>query len=510
MVSVHCLMAITISSSPFLRQSEINVYKQDGDTVIETRYSRMNHIEYDDDAYKEIMLKLIDIGDNSIEEVNTCCDNVNDMINSMNPDKYTSNTDEIKNSIQNELKEIRDLATTINYALLAYDACDRALKENVDKYIIDSLFDDADLSTIIRNDINPFTEDRNNDGIFEYNLNTNFTQFGEQLLDNVEDSINILNNLSDILDTYGLDYEKIGYSREKVEEELLYICHKRGGTEVYKILEALENNRPNNYSDFSFNPSAPLHDASYYNFSTERIGDYSVLSEMINVNGFDIEFTQVLPSDYTDIERLVFDYTKANTINTLSYLPNDFLSCIINNNNAVVLTCDRNSQRDNSEWGGYYLDDTNVSCSGIIVIDANGALYAKDYYTRDTVIHELAHKFDDSLNGTDDASYLYTLASDEGYKKWNLYREKYCDILPFLVELGYNSDFLHEEYNTHEFFAEAVVTYYLARDELERLCPDVYAELYSMLPEPSQFSQVEKVAFLQDSDDTKGIIGGED
>ena len=92
--------------------------------------------------------------------------------------------------------------------------------------------------------------------------------------------------------------ETFGMDKDTVINDLLLVYDKRGANEAYSIIHALENNCPNNYQEYSFNPVNQLHDNNHYDFS-KNISNYQTNSEIININGYDYEITQVLPKDCT-------------------------------------------------------------------------------------------------------------------------------------------------------------------------------------------------------------------
>ena len=465
-------------------------YKFGNGNNIDVKNTRINHIEYDEEAYYNLMTNFVSLGNSISSSIASECSNISSICSNISPEAIACDTSGITSAAQSIQDNINNLNETVNYSLLAYDTCDKYLKGRIDKSLIDSLFDEDNfLAKTFKNIIQNNVSDDGN-GILEYKETADF------------DKISRKTNMSIDLENSNLDYNTIGLSKEKIMDELIYIDDNDRDAEV--VLYALCNNRPNNYSNFNFNPSSMMHDAAYYNFDTESLKNLRVQSEMINVKGYDVEFAQVLPSDCTKTEELVYNYAKANSINTLNKLPNNFLSCIENDNNVIILTANCDSQLyKGDDWGGYYRHDTNEDSPGVIVIDAHGSLNSK-YYTEDTIIHEMAHKFDDSLNKSDVANGLYT--SNEAYIRWKSYKEKYSGILPGLVPYGYDYDELAADEKTSEFFAESVVAYFLAPEDLRKACPMVYKELFKFFPRPIPGAAPISVATPR----PPSIIGGED
>lgn len=136
--------------------------------------SRINHIDFDEDEYYNLMTKLINIYNSNYKSVDVYFNNINNDIDIF-PDKYFNNQcDSISNNINNHISDISNIQGNINYSLLAYQGCDQNLKDALNN-LIDSLFeDDTVLSNDYKRNLSSFIEDRNRDGILEYKLDTNF------------------------------------------------------------------------------------------------------------------------------------------------------------------------------------------------------------------------------------------------------------------------------------------------------------------------------------------------
>ena len=152
----------------------------DGDS----KYRRMNHVEYDEDDYHSLMTSLISIGQNAMSSIDSACSSVDAALNSMSPEKYGGDTSGIRSAASAQIDAINNLNTTINYSLLAYDTCDKDLKSAVDTYIIDNLFDpnETNIEKYFKENISLHIEDRDSDGIFEYKKDTDFNDLYEKAI----------------------------------------------------------------------------------------------------------------------------------------------------------------------------------------------------------------------------------------------------------------------------------------------------------------------------------------
>ena len=158
------------------------VYKFNFDEIVQNginnrklKYSRINHIEYDEEAYDKILLILNIINNSCKSIITTACSNIENSINIF-PDNYSSSgIDSVKSNIIEHFDLIKSLSEMTNYSLLAYQMCDDSMKEGL-YLLVDSLFDDneANLANNFKNIIRSSIEDRNHDNILEYKENTNF------------------------------------------------------------------------------------------------------------------------------------------------------------------------------------------------------------------------------------------------------------------------------------------------------------------------------------------------
>jgi hypothetical protein len=134
-------------------------------------YSMINHIEYDEEAYDEILQVLNSIDGSSIK---TACSNIESELSSL-PDKCSSDVASVKSTIDGHIDLISSLSSITNYSLLAYQTCDESLKDNLNTLIL-SLFElkDQTIASSFINTIKDVIEDRDGDKVLEYKEGTNF------------------------------------------------------------------------------------------------------------------------------------------------------------------------------------------------------------------------------------------------------------------------------------------------------------------------------------------------
>lgn len=159
-----------------------NVYDYDYDYVknsqIVTRndrrsYSKINHIEYDEEAYNNIIKSFNSVGSSYQGVITSACSSIESAVNSF-PDSYSSaGISSVGSSVEGHIGLISSLGEMTNYSILAYQTCDEELKSGLES-LIDSLFGDSDttLSENFKKAINNTIEER--DGIISYKEGTIF------------------------------------------------------------------------------------------------------------------------------------------------------------------------------------------------------------------------------------------------------------------------------------------------------------------------------------------------
>lgn len=272
------------------------------------------------------------------------------------------------------------------------------------------------------------------------------------------------------------DYQRFNLKEENVINDIMYIYDNRGSNTAYNTIKALVNNCPKNYDNYHFSPIRQPKSNDSYDYNHKTINQYETNSEIININGYNYEFNQVLPKDCTNVERLVYDFSKANIINTMRTLPDTYLKlCSMGNSNSIILTTSKDAMNNQGNWGGYYKTSNYFSNNNnMVVIDINRGLEYNDYYTQDILIHELSHKFDDMLKNE---SIINSLLGNEYYSttsdNWKEMFQKHQNIIKKLTNYEYK-DFP----NINEFFGDTAVAYFKKPQELKNQCPDIY-DLFS-------------------------------
>ena len=287
------------------------------------------------------------------------------------------------------------------------------------------------------------------------------------------------------------DVEKYGLTKEQVIDDLVYVYEKRGATEAYAVMRAVTNNCPNNYQEYDFEPTSQKHNNGYYDYNSNTIDKYQTNSETINVNGYEYEIAQVLPKDCTDIEMLAYNFGKANIINTMRTLPSKFLElCSKGNANVITLTCDRNAMNNNANWSGYYKPSALLSSkTNMITIDIRGSFNDNNFYTQDTLIHEMGHKFDDMIYGKNIIDYIFGRLSYTGTSDaWEKAYKQYGNVVSSLNLGGYMS-----YPNVNEFFGDAIVMYFKEPRMMKTMCPEAYSLINNMLGGEYGYSYSEKM-----------------
>ena len=288
--------------------------------------------------------------------------------------------------------------------------------------------------------------------------------------------------------------EDFGLDRESVINDLIYTYDNRGSKEAYAIMKALENNCPENYSTYNFQPKKQKHPNASYDFNDDVVSKYQTNSEDINVNGYSYEIVQVLPKDCTKTEELAYNFGKANIINTMRTLPDKYLEiCSKGNSNAIVLTCTQSVTNNNANWSGYYKpsaflsDDTNS-----ITIDIHGSFTDNSFYTQDTLIHEMGHKFDDLLYGKNIVDWIFGVTAYTNSKKeWSEAYKKYNNVLSGINLGGYTS-----YPNVNEFFGDTTVAYFKNPEMLKTMCPEAYNLMSNMLDGEYGYSYDQKIVHV--------------
>ena len=137
-------------------------------------YTTINHIEYDEEAYDNILNSLNNVESSYSSTIESAYSNISDTVGSF-PDSCSFNVMDIANGIRGHITLVNSLKESINYSLLAYQATESDLKDALN-ILIDDLFGESEigLATIFKREIYNTIEDRDNDKIMEYKKGTNF------------------------------------------------------------------------------------------------------------------------------------------------------------------------------------------------------------------------------------------------------------------------------------------------------------------------------------------------
>lgn len=288
--------------------------------------------------------------------------------------------------------------------------------------------------------------------------------------------------------------EEFGLDEDTLINELLNIYDRRGASEAYAIIHAIEYNCPRNYHDYNFNPTSLINSNSYYDFNKNAINNYQTNSEIVNINGYNYEIVQVLPKDCTKIEALAYNFGKANIINTMRTLPDKYLElCSKGNANTITLTCARDAMNNHGEWSGYYKPSSFLgSNNNNITIDIHGSFNDNTFYTQDTLIHEMGHKFDDLIYNKSVVDWLFGNTSyTKNSSDWNNAYKKYNNVLNSINLGGYTT-----YPNVNEFFGDATVAYFKDPRILKTMCPEVYELISKMLDGEYGYSYSDKMVAI--------------
>ena len=399
--------------------------------------------------------------------------------------KYLIGNSKIKNEYQDLNKYVNTIRNDTNFLKNIINELEEATGESLDKLISKKYSDEYYKDAILKHYANQICNDKDTNKLETLDM---CYEKDEELSAYCKRQY-FIDNYSSYLE--GFDYEKFGLTKETLEKELIQIYDTKGPSEAYSIMRALVNNCPENYFDYHFNPQEQIHNNAYYDYNKKTIGDFITNSEVIDINGYKYEIAQVLPKNCTSIERLAYDFSKANTINTMKTLPNKYLElCSKGNSNTIVLSSSQSAMNNNGNWSGYYVTSSLFNKNtNMIVIDAHGSFNNNEYYTQNTIIHEMGHKFDDMMYSKSIIDKLfgkinYTSTNNEWQNAFN----KYKNVLNSINTNGY------ENYpNVSEFFGDATVAYFKNPNAVKKLCPEVYSLINKMLDGEYGYSYADKI-----------------
>ena len=432
-----------------------------------TRYTKDGHIEYKEEEYQTLMQDLINAKNDFAESIESACASIDAALASIQPEPFSGNADGIRSAANAGVDQICNLKDNINCTLLAYDACDKNLYDDVRDYLTKSLFDenDAHLGNEIRkfflpsNDedekrINKYNVKYKNGGeILEYSEETDFKMLGKDLKDAIEYDKMIDEQAESIKLILGFNNNIKNVSQGQIKNELYSLEDKDDGKLLAGILNVTsrlsDRNDYNGY--YVFSSSRGLEN---YDYNVNTIGNYDRNSELVIydvidrynptiTHNYDIEFAKAVPSNCTSVEKLAYDIIKCDVINAIGELPGEMIKKLsakevhigkdsYETNNVIVLTGDKNSQKTNFNVGYTGVEDGTNPSSGTIVIDmhdllinANNPGYLKDITTR-----MCARKSVEMLknNGSYNLSYNHRVGVEQYFNKHKDEEGFYADI----------------------------------------------------------------------------------
>lgn len=211
-------------------------------------YAKIHHIEYDEEAYDNILATLNNIGDSYKSTISSACSDIASSINEF-PDKYSgSGIEGVESNTVGHIDLIKSLSEMTNYSLLAYQTCDEDLRDGL-FLLVDSLFDDNDkeLANSFKNIINSSIEDRDGDKVLEYKANTDFKYLSNnaivfEIYSDYDNNKWYLNKIGQVLNVEGNDI-KINYGGETFNLEF----NENG----YAIIKDSNGNPLNIFGDYN-------------------------------------------------------------------------------------------------------------------------------------------------------------------------------------------------------------------------------------------------------------------
>ncbi len=439
-------------------------------------FTRINHIEYNREAYRDLMNSIDRIVEEGKEKLESYVSSIGNICSGMRPYCYPYGKESI-DSTMNLFEDIENLNIKINYSLLAYDACDVELKDDVDKHLVDTLFDcfSADLVKRHEDILSGSVRYENGRAFLEYSASANFKQLEgsyQNLMEIDKDLTEKANNIKNLYEN--IDARISNMSNQDIKTDLYYILDHRGKADFDSIYYTIENMCPENYQYYHLEPVNKARDSANYDYNRYTIGDYQTNSDFITITSvsqfketfhFTYEIAQVLPKDCTSIENLAYDIIKTNVINCLRSQPHNALEYIDKkNNNLIVLTCDPKSQNQDFKIGYYCENVSYPATSHPVVIDAHQVMnevmrignqkkqenyyyYQNDFslspndYILDLTTRYLAYNYVDDVfkcwelkKRPDEKDAYYAIYTD-AIAKYNLYT--YSDFTSYITSTDY-------------------------------------------------------------------------
>jgi Mlc titration factor MtfA (ptsG expression regulator) len=148
---------------------------------------------------------------------------------------------------------------------------------------------------------------------------------------------------------------------------------------------------------------------------------------------------------------------------------------------------------NNANWSGYYKPTSFLgSNNNNITIDIHGSFTDNIYYTQDTLLHEMGHKFDDLIHEKSIIDWIFGSTSyTRSNSEWTDAYKKYNKVLNSINFGGYNT-----YPNVNEFFGDVSVAYFKNPQELKALCPEAYELMNKMLDGEYGYSYNDKIVAI--------------
>ena len=353
-------------------------------------YSGNGHIQYDAEAYETLIQLLTNMVEENTANVESDIIPIAEIMNSMKPTSYSKDNNEIekiKEAIFTQIKELDDLSIKINYSILAYNACDTSLKQDIDKHLVDSLFDCfnpylvKEMESILYENVHYKDYCKNN--ILVYNNDANLNILEERYKELIALDKDITDKAETIKDKYNdVDSRISNMSEQDIKTDLYNILDRRGQEELDKIYYTIENICPTNYCCFNLTPVEQSNGYIYYDINGNVIGDYQINSDYIlipcksNCENVDMyyEITQILPKDCTTIENFAYDIIKVEVINDLLAQPSYIRDSMYQKQNVIVLTCDPKTQNVDFDLAYSGKFGNMYNASNLTVINVDGVM----------------------------------------------------------------------------------------------------------------------------------------
>lgn len=295
--------------------------------------------------------------------------------------------------------------------------------------------------------------------------------------------------INDFNNKTGYDFTKdFGLSEQNVYDDFIEMYRQLGNKGVANLYKALIEFCPSDFKSYNINLS-DLTETAYENEDTFAFGNNSSFTHkyimkafgfLYNIKGHEVAFDMYVPSDATDIMKLLYLFVDVDYIKEINKLPKSLVDETLKNIDRIVISeMIYDAYKENV--GGLY--DFNVRAIGIPFNSNIFGDYERDYKLEefiDVLIHEFFHAFDDAL--VNDG--FFSQSSGLWNSMFNKYRNELWQAQ--IRQSGYKSyDKVESEKGTSisiaEFFAESLRAYFENPEGLKNHCPELYETIKSML-----------------------------